>query len=329
MRLKKNNPWHTKPHHNELVNIGTHSLQASISGPIRHANAPLLIFFTGAGASCAIYIKLQQQLSSFVRVLFYDRAGYDRSTLPPPRSSDNDKIYASDTAQDLTKLLTITQLAPPYILVGHSFGGIPARTFLEQHKQNPDVVAGMVLLDCATELMLAFFPRIPPLELHAVAKNVDWEALTHLQQESGMTDAEWTYALEAQTRCAEAARREDTHASAHQLALHYQLERQTLGTRPLSVVRMHAVQDFQMLYDAGVKNGDGTEEERRITREFIEKFGLFQDQMAKAQTWLSRDVVFRYFEEWGHDMPIRKASVTAEEIGKLVERVKKLLGDEA
>lgn len=329
MRLRKDNPWHIQAHHSDLVNIGTHSLQASVSGPVRHANAPLLIFFTGAGASCAIYIKLQQQLSSSVRVLFYDRAGYDRSTLPPPRSSDSDKIYASDTAQDLTKLLAITHLAPPYILVGHSFGGIPARAFLEQHKENPDVVAGMLLLDCATELMLAFFPRVPPLELHAVAKNVDWEEITHLQHESGMTDAEWTYALEAQARCAEAARREDTHASAHQLALNYQLERQTLGTRPLSVVRLHAVQDFRLLYDEGVKNGDGTEDERRAVRGFIEKFGLFQGQMAKAQCWLSRDVVFRYFEEWGHDMPIRKASVAAEEIGKLVERVKKVLDDEA
>jgi pimeloyl-ACP methyl ester carboxylesterase len=326
MRVKNDNPWRTQPHHADLVNIGTHSLQASISGPTRHGNAPLLIFFTGAGAPCAPYVKLQQQLSSIVRVLFYDRAGYDRSTLLPPRSSDNDKIYAADTAQDLTKLLAITQLAPPYILVGHSFGGIPARAFLELHRDNPAVVAGMMLLDSATELMLAFFPRVPPLELNAVAKNVDWEELTNLHEESGLSDEEWQYAIAAQERCAEAARREDTHASAHQLALAYQLEQQTLGSRPLSVIRMRAVQDYQMLYDAGVANGDGTEDERRAAREFIEKFGLFHDQISKAQCWLSTNVVFKYFCRWGHDMPIRRPSIAAEEIRNLVERVKENLG---
>ncbi|KAF2027673.1 alpha/beta-hydrolase [Setomelanomma holmii] len=322
MRLKSGNPWQSQPTHSELVNIGTHALHASVSGPIRHINDPILIFFTGAGASCAVYQKLQQQLSAFVRVLFYDRAGYDRSTLP----AGDDKIVASDTAHDLTKFLSITHLAPPYILVGHSFGGVPARAFLELHKANPDIVAGIMLLDCATELMLAFFPRVPPLELHAVAKNVDWEELTHLQRESGMSDEEWQYAIEAQERCAEAAKREDTHASAHQLALTLQLEKQTLGSRPLSVLRLHAVKDYQMLYDAGVAKGDGTEEERKVAKDFIEKWGLFHDQFSKAQIWLSSNTTFKYFCRWGHDMPIRNATLAAEEIRELVERVKKNLG---
>ena len=72
------NPWHTLPHHSALTSIGTHSLWASVSGPIRTPNSPLLIFFTGAGASVALYTKLQQALSSHIRCLFYDRAGYDQ-----------------------------------------------------------------------------------------------------------------------------------------------------------------------------------------------------------------------------------------------------------
>jgi hypothetical protein len=174
--------------------------------------------------------------------------------------------------------------------------------------------------------MLAFFPRVPPLELNAVAKNVDWEELTNLHEESGLSDEEWQYAIEAQERCAEAARREDTHASAHQLALAYQLEQQTLGSRPLSVIRMRAVQDYQMLYDAGVANCDGTEDERRAAREFIENFGMFHDQISKAQCWLSTNVLFKYFCRWGHDMPIRRPSIAEEEIRNLVERVKENLG---
>jgi hypothetical protein len=79
MRVKNSdNPWLTSPHHADLVPIGTHSLWASVSGPIRTPNSPLLIFFTGAGGPSALYIKLQQALSSHIRCLFYDRAGYDR-----------------------------------------------------------------------------------------------------------------------------------------------------------------------------------------------------------------------------------------------------------
>ncbi|KAJ4366331.1 hypothetical protein N0V83_007967 [Neocucurbitaria cava] len=319
MRVKHtNNPWQSQPNHQGLVNIGTHSLWASTSGPIRsHPNDPLLIFITGAGAPSAVYIKLQQQLSAFVRVLFYDRAGYDRSTLP----ATEDKIHASDTAHDLTKLLAATHLEPPYVVVSHSFGGIIARTFLEMHKSNPHVIAGMFLLDTATELMLQLFPRVPPQEWTTVVKNVDLDALTDIKRQSGMTDEEWDYAMAAQPRCAEAAKREDNHASARQLALHHQFDERTLGSRPLVVLRCDMAGEYQMLYDAGVKLGDGTEEERRVAREFIETFGLFHDQIARAQCRLSGDVEYKYFAEWGHDLPIRRPAVVVEEVRRLLGRV--------
>ncbi|CAO2657913.1 Nn.00g071730.m01.CDS01 [Neocucurbitaria sp. VM-36] len=318
MRIKRtDNPWQSQPHHQGLVNIETHSLWASVCGPIRKTeNDPLLIFITGAGGPSAEYIKLQQQLSSFIRVLFYDRAGYDRSTLPA-----GDKIYASDTTRDLTQLLAVTNLEPPYIVVAHSFGGIIARTFLEVHKDNPHVIVGMFLLDTATELMLQLFPRVPPHEWVAVVKHVDIDALTDIKRQSGMTEGEWDYAIAAQKRCAEAQKREDTHASARQLALRHQFDQRTLKLRPLLVLRCDMASDYQLLYEAGVKLGDGTEEERRVAREFMETFGLFHDQIARAQCRLSENFEYKYFAEWGHDLPIRRPTVVVEEIRKLLGRV--------
>lgn len=323
MRFKTNNPWQNEPQHAGLVNIKTHSLWASVSGPVRQQpHDPLVIFITGAGGPSALYVKLQEQLSSHVRVLFYDRAGYDRSTLPEGDSVTADKIYASDTAQDLGKLLAVTQLEPPYVLVAHSFGGIIARAFLELHKDNPSVVVGMMLFDTATELMLQLFTRVPPNELMAIGKSVDWDALTDIKHQSGMSDEQWDYALAAQGRCSGAQKLEDTHASAHQLALHHQLDQQTFGGRPLSVVRCNMVMDYQTLYDAGVKNGDGTEDERKVARQFIETFDLFHEQIARAQCRLSRNTEFRAFEQWGHDLPIRRPAVVVEEMKKLLERVR-------
>lgn len=118
-----------------------------------------MIFITGAGGASAIHVKLQQRLTPYIRCLFYDRAGYDRSTLPPLDSENGDKIVADDTARDLTNLLAATGLEPPYLLVAHSFGGIIARTFLAHHNDNPTTIAGMLLFDTATELMLRLSSR--------------------------------------------------------------------------------------------------------------------------------------------------------------------------
>jgi pimeloyl-ACP methyl ester carboxylesterase len=323
MRLDSNNPWLTKFNHSGLIDLPTHSIWASISGPIRLPNAPLLIFFTGGGAASAVYIKLQQQLNPHVRVLFYDRTSNDQSTLLPPTSPTGGKDrYAQDTAQDLTQVLSLTDLAPPYIPMGHSYGGIPARCFFALH---PSSICGMLLLDVATELTLALYPRVPPEEFVALAEHVDYEELTHLREESGMSDAEWAYALAAQARCAEATRREDTHASADRLAHLHQIETQALGCKPLSIVRFEPMQNLKVVYDEAVKRGLGTEEQREKVRVFIERWGLYHEQLQKVQVGLSGDVEYRYYEEWGHDAPLRRPGigVVVEEVRKLLERIEK------
>lgn len=260
-----------------------------------------------------------------MRVLFYDRAGYDRSTLPERVSSkgSSKKIYASDTARDLAALLAATHLAPPYIVIAHSYGGIIARAFLALQAQHTNVIAGFLLLDTATEMLLRLFARVPPLELVAVAHNVDWNALTDLQRQSGMSDQEYRYALEASERCVHALSLEDTHESAHQLALHRQLDNRVLGHTPLSVLRCNTERDFWMMYHAGVELGDGTQQERSAAREFVRDFGAFHDQVARAQCRLSRNGEYKYFGEWGHDLPIRKPEVVGEEVRKLLERVRR------
>jgi pimeloyl-ACP methyl ester carboxylesterase len=133
------------------------------------------------------------------------------STLPPMDESKGKQILASHTANDLQKLLAFTGLEPPYLLAAHSFGGILLRTFLQG---NVESVGGVLLFDTATEIMLSpLFTRVPPRELMAVARHVDVEALTHLQEESGMSGKEWDDAISANQRCVHALSLEDTHES--------------------------------------------------------------------------------------------------------------------
>jgi pimeloyl-ACP methyl ester carboxylesterase len=326
MRIHTDNPWCSSPLHSGLVSLGQHSLWASVSGPVRTRSCPLLIFITGAGASSAVYVKLQHALSAHARVLFYDRAGYDQSTISPVSALPNGKIYAMDTARDLMKLLRATQLQPPYVLISHSFGGIIARSFLELNKDEAHTVTGMVLIDTATELMLQFFARVPDENLMAVARNVDWEELTQLKKQSGMSDSEWNYAMQAQARTVAALKLEDTHASAHELGLKRQLDFQTLAHRPLLILKYNIAMDYQLLYDEGVKLGGGTETEREKARSFIQLVKTYQGQISRAQCSLSKSTVFMADEDVGHDTPIRNPVMVVEKVRKFLKWLREAQG---
>ncbi|KAL6243909.1 hypothetical protein RBB50_009343 [Rhinocladiella similis] len=236
------NPWLTSPHTSGLISLPARgiSLFSSCSGPARrhHTDDPIVIFFTGAGGPSALYVKVQEHLSAFVRTFFFDRAGYDRSSLP----THDGPLIAEDGAHDLACLLDTLDISPPYVLVGHSFGGVPLREFMhvalregvgrmkmntepknDDHGRSKDhalpreppvkdVIAGIVLVDTATELMLSLYPRVPAAELVAVSEDVDWEAVTHLREQSGMTEREWDCAMAAAARTRRnVADREDTH----------------------------------------------------------------------------------------------------------------------
>ena len=82
------------------------------------------------------------EVASFTRVCRYDRAGLAHSDYgPTPRDAEL-------TAQDLHTLLTKANIAPPYILVGHSFGGLLIRRYAFDF---PNDVVGMIFVDALQE----------------------------------------------------------------------------------------------------------------------------------------------------------------------------------
>jgi pimeloyl-ACP methyl ester carboxylesterase len=81
---------------------------------------------------------VQPQLGRSVRTCAYDRAGIGNSGARPGVHDARDDI------DDLQRLLDSARLDPPYVLVGHSYGGLLARLFAHAH---PDETAGLVLVD--------------------------------------------------------------------------------------------------------------------------------------------------------------------------------------
>lgn len=120
------------------VDIGGRTLNIFCSG----TGSPAVILDSGANESGYAWADIQPALAAFTRACWFDRAGYGWSDPGPfPRTS-------VAMSRDLHALLQRGGVPPPYVLVGHSLGGLNARVYNGLY---PGDVAGMVLVDAAHE----------------------------------------------------------------------------------------------------------------------------------------------------------------------------------
>ncbi len=114
---------------------------------------PIVVMDAGLGDTSEIWGMVQPELAKFSRIFSYDRAGLGQSEkAPTPRTCE-------DMVTDLRKLLSASNLHPPYILVAHSWSGINARWYASQY---PNEIAGMVLIDTVHEDKFWHFEKFLP-----------------------------------------------------------------------------------------------------------------------------------------------------------------------
>src|SRR5262245_27268884 len=132
------------------IDVGGRRLVLTTSGD----GAPTVVLETGLGAESDEWSAVQRAIAPLARVCRYDRAGRGASDpAARPRS-------AADLVADLHTLLQGADLQPPYLLVGHSFGGLLVRLFAHRHR---GLVAGVVLVDAMHEDQFDIFgPTFPP-----------------------------------------------------------------------------------------------------------------------------------------------------------------------
>jgi len=125
----------------EMVDVGGRRMRIVCMGP-QNSDKPVVILEAGAFGFAADFGTVQDQLTAMgLRNCAYDRAGMGYSD-PSPKPRDGVAI-----AEDLEMLLAAAHVPPPYVLVGHSMGGLRLREFAGR---NPDKVVGVVLVDATT-----------------------------------------------------------------------------------------------------------------------------------------------------------------------------------
>ncbi|UQU67602.1 alpha/beta hydrolase [Couchioplanes caeruleus] len=117
-----------------LVDVGGHRLHLTCTG----SGTPTVVLEPGAGEMAANLGWITPAVARSTRVCAYDRAGRGWSD-PAGAPQSGARI-----ADDLHTLLHRAGVPGPYVLAGHSFGGLYVLTFADRY---PDEVAGMVLVD--------------------------------------------------------------------------------------------------------------------------------------------------------------------------------------
>jgi pimeloyl-ACP methyl ester carboxylesterase len=138
-KISEDRDRHRYPAPGRLVDIGGRRLHLMSAGE----GTPVVVIIPALADSVLLWLPIAERAAAGTRVIVYDRAGVGWSD-PPPRWRRTPDLMAAD----LHTLLRAAEVPPPYVLSGHSIGGIVARRFYVQH---PDEVAGIALIDSSHE----------------------------------------------------------------------------------------------------------------------------------------------------------------------------------
>ena len=122
-----------------MVEVDGHQMHVMTIGLENdQSGSPVVVFEAGLGLRLATWGSVVSDVADFAPVVAYDRAGVGQS------EPDGEQPTPRHVAENLHALLEQVGAEPPYVLVGHSLGGLLIRMFVGMY---PEDVAGLVYVD--------------------------------------------------------------------------------------------------------------------------------------------------------------------------------------
>jgi pimeloyl-ACP methyl ester carboxylesterase len=132
-----------------LVDVGGHRLAIRCTG----SGTPTVVLEPGLGESAtSMTRRIAPSVARTTRICAYDQAGHGHSQAAPGNHAD--------AARDLHVLLRRSAIPGPFVIAGHSLGGLYALSYAARY---PHDVAGIVLLDSMHPMQTTAFDHADPL----------------------------------------------------------------------------------------------------------------------------------------------------------------------
>jgi pimeloyl-ACP methyl ester carboxylesterase len=123
------------------INVNGNNYHVYLKGiENRNPGTPALIFENGLGVGLGNWDSILEPLAQVAPVFAYDRAGVETSGVQYKMPT------IIQVAENLKSILTALHISPPYILVGHSLGGVYIRGFAGLY---PTDIEGLIFIDPA------------------------------------------------------------------------------------------------------------------------------------------------------------------------------------
>jgi pimeloyl-ACP methyl ester carboxylesterase len=165
---------HNHPMPGQLIDVGGHRLHLHCEG----SGSPTVVLETGGGEMSSDLGLITPAVARDTRVCVYDRAGRGWSESAPTAP------HGTQIATELHSLLQRAHVPGPYVLAGHSFGGLYVQIFAADY---PNEVAGMVLIDSTAPSATTPGYTVHPYVVDRAFALVSTAAQLGLGQLSGVT----------------------------------------------------------------------------------------------------------------------------------------------
>lgn len=217
-------------------------------------------------------------------------------------------------------------MEPPYILLAHSYGGVLIREFLEllvrekEEDGGEDRVVGAVFEECNMEETYKSWPEDMVELMGTFWEGIDQDGILDLENRHSMAEEEWAGRKRATRPEEDAVGGEEMKCympSCDTLGEKRQLERRpkVLGDWAVSVIKGDNEREMRTVFEAAVKEGRGTEEQRASVDRWLGKEGA-ASELRSQERQLELSTRGRLVRAWksGHEVHVTEPELIVEEV---------------